>query len=109
MSIVNSNGIDVDDVFGFGKSKMRSLKTNRRISISRRFTRMFGVNVVEDYNGEALFENFPAYLAFIILAISVISNTMIIPLFIAIPEITVSEFIIKISGYVMHGDFYFKH
>ena len=59
------------------------------MSISNRFTRILGVDIVEDFDGENLFENFPAYLAFSFLALSVILSTMSLPLYILIPEIVV--------------------
>lgn len=51
---------------------------------------MLGVSIIEDYDGAKLFENVPSYFAFLVLGLSVVLNTMIIPLFISIPEITVS-------------------
>ena len=89
ISIVNQNGIDADSIFGFGKRNFNQKGNNRRISVSNRLTRMFGVSIVEDYDGESLFENLPSYLAFLILGFSVVFNSLIVPLFISIPEITV--------------------
>jgi hypothetical protein len=60
ISIVNQNGIDVDDVFGFGKrAGQEQSKFSKRISISKRITRMLGVSIVEDFDGDSLFENVP--------------------------------------------------
>lgn len=75
ISVVNSNGIDVGDVFGFMKKSVYEPKFTKRL------TRMFGLTMIEDFDGDSLFVNFPAYLSFFTLMFSVMFNTMVTPLF----------------------------
>lgn len=74
--ITGQSGFDIDELFGFEREELAG---SRKITLARRFTRLFGQQALERESEGDLFDKLPASFAYYIIIQSIVLGSIIVP------------------------------